>query len=87
MVALIPWMVLVSIAGWQLERALATPENTHYRHKQRRQVPDRLQPVYQRHLVAQRLEAMEGHHLVLLRYGESHIYHFDWVYNGVNIND
>ena len=23
----------------------------------------------------------------MLRYGESHVYHYDWVYNGANIDD
>ena len=86
MVALLPWLVLASLAWCPVEQARATPENTHYRHKQRCKPPDRLHPLYQRAVAKERLEAMEGRHLVLVRYGAGHLYYYDWVFNGANID-
>jgi hypothetical protein len=39
-----------------------------------------------RTLVQSKLEALPGKHLVMVRYGEDHNIHDDWVFNGADIN-
>jgi hypothetical protein len=50
------------------------------------QVPSSGWPVHRAHILTQ-LKEHEGHHLVIVRYGPSQTPHYEWVYNGADIDD
>jgi hypothetical protein len=49
-------------------------------------VQDEFAPYRQRARLLDRLARQDGRHLVLVRYGPKHSYHFEWVYNEADID-
>ena len=85
-VTLIPVATVLMLIWCHVERARATPQNTLYRYKVRCKMPESIHPMYQREVVAQKLEQTSGRHLVIVHYVPDHEDVFDWVFNGADID-